>query len=223
VTARRDESERTCILTRSPRPPDELIRFVVAPDGELVPDIRRRLPGRGVWVTADAQSVAEAERRRLFARALQGPVTVAPGLADRLDALLLADAVAALSMARKAGTAVAGFTKVSGALAAGRVVALIHAPEAAADGVAGLAAAARRSGAPMPPIVRELPADQLDLAFGRTNVIHAALLAGPASKHALTRIRALAAYRGGVAVAGGARKTRALDDVANAPAGTDHV
>ena len=193
---RERHSERMCIVTRATAPVDKLIRFAVAPDGTVVPDFRRRLPGRGIWVTARSDCVETAERRRLFARVHDGPIVVEPGLADRVERGYAKAAVAALSLARKAGSIVSGFAKVEAALGGGRVIALIHASDAAADGVAKLAAAARRHpGAAQPLVIRRFGRAELDLAFGRTNVIHAALLAGPASQNLLTRIEAWDAYR----------------------------
>jgi predicted RNA-binding protein YlxR (DUF448 family) len=206
-----------CIVTREVRDSGDLIRFVVAPDGEVVPDLRRRLPGRGVHVTATAAIVATAERKHLFAKAFGGTVTVAPGLAERVDRLLADAATQALSLARKAGTALFGYSKVEKALAENDVVALIHAADASADGVAGLGGAARRASV-NPAVIRTFTSEQLDLAFGRTNVIHAALLAGPASEHALARIRDLRRYRGEEAFpSSGALRTQTLDEPRNAP------
>lgn len=192
-------SERTCIVTRAVAPADALIRFVVAPDGAVVPDFRRRLPGRGIWVTARADHVETAERRRLFARVHGGPVMVEPGLAERVERGFASAALAALSLARKAGSVVSGFTKVEAALANGKVVGIIHAPDAGADGIAKLAAAARRRlGSEEPAIIRCFTRADLDLAFGRTNVVHAALLAGSASQNLLTRVEAWRDYCGDV-------------------------
>jgi predicted RNA-binding protein YlxR (DUF448 family) len=211
--------ERMCIVTREVRAVDELVRFVVGPDGEVVPDIRRRLPGRGVHVTATAECVATAERKHLFAKVFDGKVTVQPGLAERLERLLADAAVQSLALARKAGTAVFGYSKVEQAIGRGGVVGLIHAAEASQDGVGGLAQACRRSGA-NPMIVRAFSGEQLDLAFGRTNVIHAALLAGPASEHALARIRDLIRYRGEEPFpTAAAARTLTLDDLSDAPPG----
>ena len=194
---RNEPSERTCIVTRVAKPVGELIRFVVAPEGEVVPDLRRRLPGRGVWVTADRISVDTAERKHLFARAFDGKVTVAPGPGARLDALLLSAATGALALARKAGALVGGFGKVEAALASDPVIALVHAAEAGEDGVGKLAAAGRRRfGELRLPVIRCFGGEQLDLAFGRTNVIHAALLAGPAGDNVLARVGDLARFRG---------------------------
>jgi uncharacterized protein len=187
--------ERTCIVTRQQKPATAMIRFVIAPDGEVVADLRRRLPGRGVWVTAKSDLVAAAEKKHLFQRGFGEPVKVAPGLAGRVADQLAAAAESALALARKAGSAIAGFGKIEAALGGETVVALIHAREAAADGIAKLASAARRAGA-KPEIVNVFKGEQLDLAFGRANVIHAALLAGPASDNVLARVRALTAFLG---------------------------
>jgi predicted RNA-binding protein YlxR (DUF448 family) len=200
--AGRDEAiERTCIVTRRVLPVDALIRFVVAPDGEVVPDLRRRLPGRGVWVTAAADQVALAERKHLFARGFGGPVTVAPDLAGRVGDLLRQGAVAALSLARKAGTAVSGFAKVEAALQKGDVAALIHAAGAEGDSTGKLDGAARRR-RPEMPVIGLFTGEELDLAFGRPNVVHAALLVGPASDNVLARLEYLARYLGGDGGAG---------------------
>ena len=196
---RSDEpNSRTCIVTRQSASPDALIRFVVALDGAVVADLRRRLPGRGVWVTADAVHVRMAETKKLFARGFEAPVKVEPGLADRVGDLLAAAALGALSLARKAGEVTSGAAKVTAALKTDPVVALIHAAEASPDGTAKLNAAARRRfGDAGPAVIRCFTGTQLDLAFGRSNVIHAALLAGPASSNVLTRVDALIRYLGG--------------------------
>jgi predicted RNA-binding protein YlxR (DUF448 family) len=195
--------ERTCIVTREAQPPERLIRFVLSPDGEVVADFRRRLPGRGAWVSAERTHMETAERKKLFSRAFGQPVTVAPGLAGRVEAALLASAAEALSLARKAGSVVAGFAKVEAALARDDVVALVETKGAGDDGVAKLAAAARRrfGSGQEPPTIRCFGPEQIDLAFGRTNVIHAALLAGPASNNVLARVRALARFDGAEAIA----------------------
>jgi uncharacterized protein len=190
-----EPTERTCIVTREQKPVAAMIRFVIAPDGEVVADLRRRLPGRGVWVTAKSGLVETAERKHLFRRGFGEAVKVEPGLAERVAMQLRAAAESALSLARKAGLAITGFAKVETALARDSVVALIHAREAAADGVGKLAAAARRAGV-TPEIINLFEGEQLDLAFGRANVIHAALLAGPASDNVLARVRALTAFLG---------------------------
>lgn len=194
---RSEPGERTCIVTRRAMPTDRLVRFVLGPDGTVVPDLRRKLPGRGVWVSATADDVAMAERKKLFTRAFDAPATVAPGLAGRVAEGLTAAAMGALSLARKAGTVVAGFAKVEAALRRDDVVGLIHAADAGADGVGKLDGVARRRFGDEFPIVSRFSGEQLDLAFGGANVIHAALLAGPASLNVLARVQSLTDFLGG--------------------------
>jgi hypothetical protein len=218
-----EPTERTCIVTRQPKPVGELIRFVGAPDGTLVPDLRHKLPGRGVWVTASAALVETAEKRRLFEKQFEGKVAVEPGLAGHVDGLLLAAAAGALALARKAGTLIGGFGKVESALHGEPVVALVHATGAGDDGVAKLAAAARRRfGDRKLSVIRCFTGNELDLAFGRTNVIHAALLAGPASDNVLARVGDLVGYRGddGLLDGAGAAAFDALTELNDLSAGS---
>lgn len=189
-------TERMCALTRTVQPIDDLIRFVLSPDGAPVADLKRRLPGRGLWISASRKAVTEAARRNVFARGFKKPVKPQPELADELDAILVRSALDALAMVAKAGQAVAGFSKVEAALSEGEAVALIHASDGAADGIRKLDAVARQNAGPEPiPVVDVLNSAELDLALGRSNVIHAALLAGPASKTFLSRCRILVRYR----------------------------
>ena len=195
---------RMCAVSREVRPIDELIRFVVAPAGEVIPDLKRKLPGRGLWVSASRQTVAEAVRRHQFSKGFKRDVRVAANLAAETEVLLTRSAVDALAMAAKAGQVIFGFSKVEDALTGrkGRspVQALIHASDGAADGIRKLDALALQNGSnrdeSLPiPIVTALTSTELDLALGRANVIHAALLAGPASKTFLSRSQILVRYR----------------------------
>jgi uncharacterized protein len=194
-------TERLCVATRSVKPTADMIRFVVGPDGRVVADLKRKLPGRGVWVTATRQALVEAIRRKAMARAFKREVRVEPDLADRVEALLERSALDALAIARKSGAVAAGFAKVEAALQRESVVALVHAADAGPDGVTKIAAAARRrpgSQAERIPVVERFSSAQLDLALGRSNVIHAALLADRASDSFLARWRSLERFRSGV-------------------------
>ena len=192
--------ERTCIVTRHKGSPDDMIRFVAAPDGAVVPDLKRRLPGRGVWVTAQATVVAEAVRKGAFARGLRTKVIASPALADDVDALLERDALQFFSLANKAGLVVTGFAKVEKAVAGTeRIIGLVHANDAGEDGVRkmGQVLLRRYGDAAMAiPRVGLFTSSQLDLALGRTNVIHAALKTGAAANAFLARSRRLSLYRG---------------------------
>jgi len=195
----RREPERTCIVSREARPPGELIRFVIGPDQEVVPDLKHRLPGRGVWVSANAEAVGAAVRRRLFSRAFKGDVRAAPDLAAQIEAALRRDLKQALSLANKAGAAVSGFAKVEAAIREKHIAALLHAAEAAEDGRRKLNGALRKrfgDAISIIPVIAELTGEELDLALGRSHVIHAGLVAGAGSDGFLARWRRLRSYRG---------------------------
>jgi len=198
-------SQRTCIVTRRKGSPDELLRFVAAPDGAVVPDLKRKLPGRGVWVGADAKLVAEAVKKGLFARALRGKAQASAALADEVALLLERDALQAFSLANKAGAVVTGFAKVEKLIADQEVAGLVHARDAGADGVRKMGQALHRAfgaaGADVPQL-RLFASDQLDLALGRSNVVHAALRTSPAASAFLTRALRLSQYRGEGALIG---------------------
>jgi predicted RNA-binding protein YlxR (DUF448 family) len=196
----RSATMRMCAVTRQVRPIDELIRFVVSPQGEVIPDLKRKLPGRGLWVSASHQTVAEAVRRNQFSKGFKRDLRVAPALAADTEALLVRSVIEALAMAAKARQVVSGFSKVEGALEQRQAQALIHASDGAADGIRKLDAIVRQKAgnygeSPEFPVVTVLTSEQLDLALGRSNVIHAALLAGPASKTFLSRSHILVRYR----------------------------
>jgi predicted RNA-binding protein YlxR (DUF448 family) len=195
-----ETSQRTCIVTRARLAPEALLRFVLGPSNEVVPDLRRKLPGRGVWVQATRDAVAEAVRRKAFARGFKAPANAPADLAEQVDALMERDALQSLAMANKAGLALAGAFKVETEIASARPAALIEASDGSPDGARKIAAALmRRWGeeAAGTPRVELFASSQLDLALGRTNVIHAALRRGAASDAFLARCRRLAAYRAG--------------------------
>ena len=195
---------RLCAVSREVKPVGELIRFVVSPRGEVVPDIKRKLPGRGLWLSASRQVVAEAVRRHQFARGFKRGVRAAATLAADTERLLASSVVEALAVAAKAGQVVSGFAKVEALLKAGRghsgLAALIHASDGAADGIRKLDALVRQNEGNKKetaefPIIAALTSAELDLALSRANVIHAALLAGPASRTFLSRSLTLVRYR----------------------------
>jgi predicted RNA-binding protein YlxR (DUF448 family) len=200
----RSATMRMCAVTRKVRPIGELIRFVISPQGEVVPDLKRKLPGRGLWVSASRQTVADAVRRNQFAKGFKREIRAHATLPADTEALLVRSATEALAMAAKARQVVSGFSKVEGALAQGQAQALIHASDGAADGIRKLDAIVRQKRGNIGesqdfpqdfPIVNVLTSAELDLALGRSNVIHAALLAGPASKTFLSRCQILVRYR----------------------------
>src|SRR5262249_16067007 len=123
--------------------PDDLIRFVAGPDCVLVPDLKRNLPGRGCWVTADRLHVERAAKKKLFARALKAEVQIPADLGDLVDRLLAKAALGALGLARKAGAIAMGAAKVEASVRSGEALAVLHAEEASADGIRKIAQARR--------------------------------------------------------------------------------
>jgi predicted RNA-binding protein YlxR (DUF448 family) len=163
--------ERLCALTRKLKPVAELIRFVVGPAGKVVPDVKRNLPGRGIWISGTCAAV---------------------------ERLLERSALDALAITSKAGRVISGFTRVARAIARDDILALIHAAECAEDGRRKLDAALQRKTKAKSrniAIVGLFSSAQLDLALSRPNVVHAALLAGPGSETFLARVARLQRFR----------------------------
>jgi len=191
-------TERHCALTRELKPVSDMIRFVLGPAGEVVPDVKRKLPGRGIWITGGRGALEEAVKRNVFARGFKRDVRVAGDLAAATERLLERAALDALAVASKAGQVVTGFAKVEAAIAQGDVAALLHASDAADDGTRKLDAALRRKAAEKPgetATIDLFSGRQLDLALNRPNVVHAALLAGPAGETFLARVMRLKRFR----------------------------
>ena len=198
-----DLAERTCIVTREVMDPSEMIRFVAGPDGSVVPDLKRNLPGRGVWVAAKRSCVEQAVSKSAFARGLKTKVKADPNLPDLVENLLLEAALGALGFARKAGQCITGAGKVDGLIRGGKAIAVLHATDGSEDGlrkvsqavhaaeVEGGEGAARRKRAK---IWRIFSSTQLNMALGATNVIHAALIDGAAARNFAIRAAKLSNY-----------------------------
>jgi predicted RNA-binding protein YlxR (DUF448 family) len=205
-----------CALTRERRPEAELIRFVAAPDGSVVPDLKAKLPGRGIWVGLDRAAVAEATRKNVFARGLKTAARAAPDLPGQVAARLREAALGRLGLARKAGVVATGFAKAEAALGRDTLAALIVAADAAEDGRRKMLQALRRGGARhrQLPILRLFSEAELSLATGRPNVIHAAVLQSPAGRSfadAALRLQRYEGVRDEVAIA----KAAEPQDMAN--------
>lgn len=183
-----DGPERRCIVTGDVQPRRGLIRFVVGPEGMVVPDLAEKLPGRGLWVSAD-RAVMEKAAKSAFSRAAKAPVTVPPDLADLIEAALAKRVVELVSLARKSGRAVCGFEKVKGWLADGKAKVLLQASDGSDRGKGKLWT---------PPGGRwfgNLTSSELGLAFGRDSVIHAALAAGGLAERVVEEAAKLAGFR----------------------------
>jgi predicted RNA-binding protein YlxR (DUF448 family) len=189
---------RLCVLSRASKPKEELIRFVRGPDGVLYPDPAAKLPGRGVWVTATEASVGEAVKAKVFARSLKSDVKVPPDLAARVGDLLIRRALDALSIANKAGLVTAGFAQVDDLVAKGSVAVLLHASDAAVGGADKLDRkykAVARAALREARIETLFTVEQMSLAMGRSNVVHAALTQGGATEKFLSEAGRVLRYR----------------------------
>ncbi len=189
---------RMCALTRERKPEAELIRFVAAPGGAVVADLKAKLPGRGVWIGLDRAAVAEAVRKNVFARGLKAEIRAEADLADQVAARLRAAALGRLGLARKAGAAAAGFAKVEAAVASEPLAALLVAADAAEDGRRKMEQGLRRryGEALRVPVFRLFSGAELGLAMGRPSVIHAAVLQSPAGRSFVDAALRLQRYEG---------------------------
>jgi hypothetical protein len=159
-----------------------LLRFVAGPDGAVVPDLARKLPGRGIWVEASRDAVTTAAKKGLFSRAAKTKLSAAPDLADQVEAGLKRRLLDGLGLARRSGELISGFEKVAASITAGKCAWMIEASDGAHDGRRKLLALARKS--PRGPGLFGLFSnEQLGLALGGENVIHLALLAGRNAGH----------------------------------------
>jgi uncharacterized protein len=190
--AEADLGERTCIVSREVKAESELVRFVRSPEGRAVPDLKRNLPGRGVWVSLNRALVEEAQRKGLFSRGFGAKTEADPELANLVGGLLRKAALSYISLAKKAGLAVAGREKVEASLRKKACRVLLHAAEAAADGKRQLDRLAQAQTV----IINLFGVDELDLAFGRSNVVHAALEHGALTEHVVKAAARLEAYEG---------------------------
>jgi uncharacterized protein len=193
-------AERFCAATGTVRPVADMIRFVVSPDGLAVADLKRRLPGRGLWITATRQALRTAMTRKVFGRGFKRDVRVAPDMIEATELLMEQGALAALAIAHKAGKVAIGFAKAEQALSRVRLAALIRAADASPDGARKLDAAVRRRLDPEDgqiAVIDTFTSAQLDLALGRSNVIHAALLAARESDTFMARAELLDRFRTG--------------------------
>jgi len=196
--AEREGPERRCIVSGESGGKDGLIRFVLDPEGQVVPDLAEKLPGRGLWVTAVREMVEKAALKGHFAKAAKAPAKAGPELADLVERLLARRAADALGLARKAGALETGFEKVLTAIERGRIAALVEARDGAEDGRRTLE---QRLGGVKElgilgdvPVLSPLWADEMGLALGRGNVIHAALIPGRMQAKVVADLARLARY-----------------------------
>jgi hypothetical protein len=169
---------RKCVATGERHPVERMVRFVRSPDGEAVPDLSQELPGRGVWVLA-APAALEKASRGGFAKGFKAPTRVSDGLAAQIETALARRITNLLGFARRAGEIVMGFTKVEEALRDPEALVdclIVASGSGPADRSKLLQLAARRSSPPL--VLGLLTSSEISLAFGRENVVHAALERG---------------------------------------------
>ena len=172
-----EENTRRCIVTGETKSRADLIRFVLSPDGTVVPDLAEKLPGRGLWVSADKGSLVTAEKKNPYSRAAKSQATVPKGLAKSVEDLLRKRVIELISLARRSGGAICGFEKIKSALTSDGVAVLIQAQDGSEQQKRKLRPPKGRN-----TYISCLTASELGLAFGRDYVIHAALAGGGLTK-----------------------------------------
>ncbi len=185
---------RRDIVSGEVMPEARLIRFVVGPDGTVVPDLGRRLPGRGVWVEGRRASVEAAAKKGLFARAAKTKAVAPADLADQIENMLARRCLDRLGLARRAGALTWGFDQASAALASGRAAWLIEASDGSAEGRRKLLQIARRQ-TPAPRLCGAFESEELGLASGLGHVIHLVFLAGRWAERWTEDVGRLAGFR----------------------------
>jgi hypothetical protein len=193
---RADGPERKCIATGEVRPKASLVRFVIGPDGAVVPDVAAKLPGRGIYVVPDSAAIDRAAKKGLFARAARQQVTVPEDLAALVEGLIARRVINLISLARKGGGAVAGYEKVKDRLMRGDVRALLQASDGSERGKSGLSTPEGAT------YIGWLTADELGQAFSRQTTIHAVLGYGGLAQRVVeeaARLKGLRVSDGGIA------------------------
>lgn len=215
-----ETSERMCIVTRDRLPPEEMIRFVLSPEGAVVPDLKKALPGRGVWVSGNSAAVAKAIKSGAFARAFKRPVSADAELPARIEELLVRSLTQALSLANKAGLVVAGAFQVEKMLENEDPAVVIHASDGGADGDRKIRQVMARNAIDPAAVFRVdfLTAEQIGLALGRTSVVHAAVRRGPAAKSLVAGCRRLQRFRD---LASDSEAVREREDEMRDPVGSE--
>jgi predicted RNA-binding protein YlxR (DUF448 family) len=187
--------ERKCIVTGKLRDRARLIRFVVSPDGEVTPDLAAKLPGRGMWVSADRKSLEQAVAKNHFSKAAKANVKASADLAARVEKLIVRRMSDDLGMARRSGALVCGFDNVVRELDGAKPpAALVEASDGAADGRRKLVGSAKSRGLDLP-VIDVLTCEEISLALGRENVIHAALKSGPLAERLIFEAGRLSGLR----------------------------
>lgn len=185
--------ERRCLVTRRRDDQARLLRFVVDPERRVRVDLEQRLPGRGMWLSADRDVVNRAVGRNLFAKAARGPVRAEPDLADEIERLLVRRGLDELGLARRAGQLAAGFQQVHDVLSSGAAAVLVEATDGAADGRRKL-----RRLAPDLPLITAFSSAELGAALGREATVHVAVAPGRLAQRLIADVERLSGFRADV-------------------------
>ena len=206
--------ERRCLVTREVKERDRMVRFVLDPAGQVVPDVDGRLPGRGMWLSADRNVLNRAVAANLFARAARVRVRVAADLAEQVEGLLASRALDCLGLARRAGQVTMGFEQVRASLRSSSAAVLLAAADSAADGRRKL-----RRLAPDLPVITAFSKAELGAALGRDGIVHVAVAPGGLARRLIAGVRRLAGFRADVMAppAPGTSSTDALEDTTETP------
>ncbi|WP_395652191.1 RNA-binding protein [Brevundimonas sp.] len=186
------DRERRDLVTHQVMDESRLIRFVAAPDGSVAPDLGRKLPGRGMWVAADRASVEMASKKNLFSRSAKTRLNASADLAATVETLLFRRCLDQLGLARREGVLISGFEKSAAAIRAGKAAWVIEASDGSSDGRGKLLALARHQTAK---VCGMFSADDLSLALGLENAIHAVLLHGGRADRWTVEVERLAGFR----------------------------
>ena len=200
-TTKREEDEgvegplRRCIATGGVCSPEDMVRFVAAPNGGVVPDVAHKLPGRGMWLMASRDAVARASSKGLFAKAAKASLQSPATLVDDVERLLVKRLQDHLGLAKRAGVLIAGFQKVEEAFQARRakIEVLIEAQDSGPSDRAKLINWARRVGNVS--VIGCLSAEEIGLALGRESVVHAALTSHPLAARIVAEAKRLGGFR----------------------------
>ena len=188
-----DEPQRRCLVTREVKGRDQMVRFVLDPTGQVVPDVDGRLPGRGMWLSAERNVLNRAVGTNVFARATRTPARVQADLAERVERLLVARALDGLGVARRAGQVAVGFEQVRAYLRQAAAAVLVAAADGAQDGRGKL-----RRLAPDLPVITAFSKAELSAALGREGVVHVAVAPGRLAERLLCYTRRLTGFRASV-------------------------
>jgi hypothetical protein len=188
------DRERRCIVSGEVVAEAGLIRFVAGPDGAVVADLARKLPGRGLWVSANREAVSLAAKKASFSRAAKARLTAPTNLADQVEALLTRRILDGLGLARRAGDLTFGFEKAAAAITSGKVAWMIEASDGAEDGRRKILQIARRA-ARRPKLLGIFSGEELSLALGLGNVIHLVFLSGRGANRWTQDVERLSGFR----------------------------